>query len=128
MDKLFEKATRGKMRFPYKGWISAEELWDLSQKDLDSVYKTLVAQNKTEKNEESLLVEKSAAETELDVKIEIVKYIFEVKKMEAANRALEKENKEKIQKILAIKERRSEQALENATDEELNRMLAELKQ
>ena len=38
---IFELATREKYRFPYKGMISVEELWDLDIPELDRVYKSL---------------------------------------------------------------------------------------
>ena len=41
-ENLFEMATRSKLRFPStKGELSVEDLWDLSDKDLDVVYKNL---------------------------------------------------------------------------------------
>lgn len=53
---MFEIATRTKMRFPFKGMISVEDLWDLSVQNLDKVFKTLNSQRK-EAQEESLLHE-----------------------------------------------------------------------
>ena len=40
-ENIFEMATRNKYRFPYKGMISVEDLWDLNQTQLDSIYKAL---------------------------------------------------------------------------------------
>lgn len=55
MEKnLFELATRCKYRFPYRGQITIEDLWDLRLADLDSVFKTLNAEVK-KASEESLL-------------------------------------------------------------------------
>lgn len=52
--ELFEIAIRNKYRFPFKGWISTEDLWDLSVQNLDSIFKTLNKEFKTT-GEESLL-------------------------------------------------------------------------
>ena len=76
--KLFETATRNKMRFPFRGMISVEDLWDLSLTNLDSVFKTLNAEAK-KSEEESLLETKSKENEELSNKIEIVKYIVNTK-------------------------------------------------
>ena len=35
--ELFEIATRKKYRFPYKGLISVEDLWDLSMRELVAI-------------------------------------------------------------------------------------------
>ena len=72
--KIFEFATRNKVRFPFKGMISVEDLWDLSLTNLDSIYKTLNKQVK-QSEEESLLSTKASVDTELEVQIAIVKHI-----------------------------------------------------
>ena len=54
-ENLFEMATRNKLRFSStKGELSVEDLWDLSEKDLDVVYKNLKEQE-IKSSEESLL-------------------------------------------------------------------------
>ena len=53
-EKMFETAVRTKMRFPFKGVVSVEDLWDLSVENLDTVYKTLNSELK-KATEESLL-------------------------------------------------------------------------
>ena len=78
MEKLFEVATRNKFRFAFKGMISVEDLWDLKVEQLDVVYKNLMEEIK-KASEESLLKTKSKDQEELEVKINIVKYIVEVK-------------------------------------------------
>lgn len=125
MGNIFEYATRNKLRFPFKGSISVEDLWDLSETDLDKVYKALKAQEKHLK-EDSLLSRKTKEEEVLDIQIEIVKHIVVVKLAEKEARKRAAENKEKKQKILAIMAARDDKALENASDEELKRMLEEL--
>lgn len=82
MENMFEYATRNKVRFPFKGQISVEDLWDLRADDLDTVFKTLNRQVKQSK-EESLLTTKTAEDTALDIQIAIVKHIFDIKMQEA---------------------------------------------
>lgn len=126
MEKnLFELATRCKYRFPYRGQITIEDLWDLRLADLDSVFKTLNAEAKRA-SEESLLKLKAKEDEELSDKIAIVRYIVSVKLEEHKIREKEKANKETKQKLLAIKARREEAALENISDEQLNKMINEL--
>lgn len=125
IDKMFETATREKLRFPFKGQISVEDLWDLSIENLDSIFKILNAQLKQTK-EESLLQVKTAKDKELDTKIEIIKYVVRVKLEEKAANLQAKENKDKRGKILEILESKQDADLRNKTQEELTKMLEEL--
>lgn len=125
MENMFEYATRNKVRFPFKGQISVEDLWDLRADDLDTVFKTLNRQVKQSK-EESLLTTKTAEDTALDVQIAIVKYIFDIKMQEANTRLLDKERKAQKQKIMAILANKQEQELQNKSVDELQKMLEEI--
>lgn len=125
IKNMFEVATREKMRFPFKGMISVEDLWDLSVQNLDKVFKTLNSQRK-EAQEESLLNTKSSEDERLDTQIEIVKYIVNVKLEEQAARVKDAENKEKKQKIMALMAKKDDEAMENMSKEELQRLLDEL--
>lgn len=125
MADKFEYAVRNKLRFPYKGKISVEDLWDLSEMQLDQVYKELKKQEQHLK-EDSLLSRKTKEEEILEIQIEIVKYIVVVKLAEKEAMKKAAENKEKKQKILAVLAARDDKALEQASDEELKRMLEEL--
>ena len=122
---LFEIATRKKFRFPFKGMISTEDLWDLSVNNLDAVFKALNAESKQAK-EESLLTTKSAEDTILDMKIDIVKHIVNVKLAEAAEReqaVAKREQKRKLEALIANKQNAE---LEGKSLEELQAMLAAL--
>ena len=123
MNNMFEFATRNKLRFPFKGSISVEDLWDLSLANLDEVFKALKEKLK-KVNEESLLASKSKEEEVLEVQVEIVKYIFQTKKAEADARVLEKEKKEKLQKLLKIKEEKQNKALLDMSLEDLDKEIA----
>ena len=100
---IFEYATRNKVRFPFKGMISVEDLWDLSLTNLDSIYKTLNKQIK-QSEEESLLATKTNVDTELEVQVAIVKHIVSIKLEEQEARekaAVKKAQKQKIMSIIA---------------------------
>ena len=124
MEKLFERATRNKIRFGYRGVISTEDLWDLDVEELDGIYKNLMAEKKDSETE-SLLSEKKTNSI-LETKIEIVKYIFGVKVDEAKAAELKAENAAKKQKILAILARKQDAELENKSAEELEKLIADL--
>lgn len=124
-DKMFERAVRSKMRFPYKGQISVEDLWDLDVNALDGVFKTLNGKVKVSQ-EESLLQTRSKESEELMLQIEIVKHIVSVKLTEAEARKNAEANRAKRQQILGILADKQESDLKNKTPEELQAMLAAL--
>ena len=123
--ELFINATRANYQFPFRGMINVIDLWDLSLTNLDSVFKTLNAEAK-KSEEESLLNTKSKEDEEISNKIEIVKYIVSVKLDEKKKREDAKKNAEMRQRLLEIKAKRHDAALENMSDEELDKALAEL--
>lgn len=122
---LFEVATRNNYQFPFRGLINVIDLWDLSLTNLDSVFKVLNAEVK-KFEEESLLNTKTKEDEEISNKIEIVKYIVGVKLAEKEAKEDEKKNREMKQRLLAIKAKRQNEALENLSDEDLDRAIAEL--
>ena len=125
MEKIFEYAVRNKVRFPFKGVISVEDLWDLTPANLDSIYKTLNKQVK-QSEEESLLNTKTSVDTELEVQIAIVKHIVSVKLAEQEAREKASAKKAQKQKIMAIIASKQDEALQNSSVEDLQKMLDEL--
>lgn len=125
MSNMFEKAVKGKYRFPYKGQIAVEDLYDLPLGSLDTMFKTLNAEVK-KTDEESLLQTKSEEDDILATKIEMLKYIFNEKLEEKKNRQEAAERKEKKQKIMQIIATKQDEALRNASVEDLQKMLGEL--
>ena len=125
MEKMFEIATRTKMRFPFKGQISVEDLWDLNVRDLDNVFKTLNASVKRTQ-EESLLATKSEEDKTLTTQIEIVKYIVSVKLAEAEALQNAKEISERKQKLMELISAKQDEDLRGKSVDELKAMLNEL--
>lgn len=121
--ELFKLAAKEKYRFPFRGNISVEDLFDLTTSQLDVVYKELKSQVK--ESSDSLLKEVSTEDKELKNKIEIVKTIFEdkVKEKQLKELALaEKQRKERIKELIAQKK---DQDLADKSIEELEAMLGE---
>lgn len=124
-EETFIKASREKMRFPYKGLATVEDLWDLPVTELDKIYKSLNAKAK-QAQEESLLEVKTSEDEELTAQIEIIKYIVSVKLEEKKVAEMEKERKKQKQKIMSILASKQDEALQGKSIEELEKMLDEL--
>ena len=124
-ENIFEMATRNKYRFPYKGMISVEDLWDLNQTQLDSIYKALNKEVKANQ-EDSLMFSQTQTDLDLQAKIEIVRHIYTTKEQDAARRAAAAENAEKKRRILEILEQKQEDSLKNKSEDELIKMLNEI--
>jgi hypothetical protein len=129
MNKLFEMASQFKFRYPFKGMITTEDLWDLTPDQLDTVYKTLNKELSSIK-EDGLIQTKSADEgvkaNDLKNKLEIVKYIFASKQQAAELARMAAENAMKRKRIMEILAKKQEAALENMSEDDLKAALAEL--
>lgn len=125
VENIFEYATRNKVRFSFRGLISVEDLWDLSLTNLDAIYKDLKKQSK-QSEEESLLNIKTQEDELLSVQIEIVKYIVSVKLAEKEAREKASAKKAQKQKIMSIIAAKQDEALQNSSIDDLQKMLDEL--
>lgn len=129
-NNMFEMASQFKFRYPWKGMIATEDLWDLNQGQLDAVYQALSKELKTCQEGDSLLSTKPAnlfnKEQDLTCKIEIVKYIFNCKEQAAELHRMETERSAKKQHILEILAAKQENTLQNMSEEDLKKMLDDL--
>lgn len=129
INTMFEMATQFKFRYPYKGSITTEDLWDLDVNQLDIVYRHLSKELKA-LDGDSLIATKSADEgvkaNDLKNKIEIVKYIFNAKQQAAEFARMAVEKSAKKQHILDILAKKQENALESMSEDDLKKMLDEL--
>lgn len=130
INNMFEMASQFKFRYPWKGMITTEDLWDLNQGQLDAVYQTLSKELKTCQEGDSLLSTKPAnlfdKEQDLTCKIEIVKYIFNCKQQAAELHRMAAERAAKKQHILEVLAAKQENALQNMSEEDLQKMLDDL--
>lgn len=124
-ENLFEMATRNKFRFSStKGELSVEDLWDLSEKDLDVVYKNLKEQE-IKSSEESLLDDVNV-DPKLTAAIGIVKYIFTTKRNEKIAEKERIDKKLKQKKYIDALARKQDEAIENMSEAELQAMIDSL--
>ena len=122
---MFEKATRIKIRFPWRGQVSVEDLWELTPNELDGIYKKL-SKEATEASGDSLMKVNTSESEALTLKIDILKHIVSTKISEAnakENAILRKQKKDKIIGILADKE---DQELFDKSPEELRSLVDQL--
>lgn len=122
INDLFIMATRQKFRFPFKGQVSVEDLWDMHVRDLDTVFKALNAQAK-QADEESLLTTKTKEDSILEAKIAIVKHIVSEKLAEVEAKRLRAEQNEKKNRIAEILADKQDEELRGKSVAELTAML-----
>lgn len=125
----YELAIRSKMRFPSsKGDLTLEQLWDLPLQarngaDLDTVAKTINAELKGISEESFVDRGTNPRKKVLEYKLELVKHIITVQQNEnadALSKARAKEERQKLEAILATKQA---SALEQLSEEEIQRRL-----
>jgi hypothetical protein len=124
---MFDKATRMKLRFQSEkhGWVSIEDLWDISKAELNRMAKTLNRQLKQDE-EEDFLRESSTEDTENKLRFNLVLHILNVKIDESKAASEARANKEEKQRILDILKKKEDEALENLTQEQLMEKLKQL--
>lgn len=125
MENMFEKGLRSKVRFNYRGMCTIEDLYDLTRSNLNGIFVALKKQQ-NDKQAESLLNKKTKEDELLDLKIAIVKHVFEVKSQEMEERRQAAQKAALKQKLLGIKADRQDAALDKLSDEDLNKMISEL--
>lgn len=123
---LFEVATRKKLRFACrKGTVSVEELWEMSMKELDEVYSEL-ASTVEEKKSKSLMAAKDSKDEETEMKMNIVKYIFEVKNAELEERKTLADKKNQVAVIEAAIARKKQEEIDSMSLEDLEKKKREI--
>lgn len=126
MDKIFFKAAKQRLRFEYKGQISTEDLFQLSLRSLDTIGIALHKKIEETSGSFSLLTPKSTADTTLLLKLEVVKAVMVHLQEEAEQKETRAKRKAQRQRLLAIKDRKLDAALEDMSLEDLDKALDEL--
>lgn len=133
--KLFSEATRQNWLFvSSKGLLDLYQVWRLpitskspATATLDSVGAALLKQKRSLDSEESLVSSPASTElTEINERIEILKYIISVREAEQRAKEEAAEKAAKRARLLKIKHDRGLSAEEAMSDEELDTALKEL--
>ena len=123
---MFENALKNGFRYPSnKGLITTEDLFCLSLNDLNEIAKKI---NKLIKDseEESFIPGPNFNNNNDSKRLDIVKYIINLKINEQNAKMIEKSNAEKRQRILEIINKKDEESLENMSKEELEKLLTSI--
>jgi hypothetical protein len=119
---IFEAATRKRIRFPHNGQIDVEDLWELGERQLNGVYKTLVSQRVDESDS---LFDSPTTDDVLELKIAVVRHVFETKRAEKELAEQAEARRAEKQRIMEVLAQRQDRALFDLPEEEL---LAKLEQ
>ena len=123
-DKMFEKASKIKLRFPFKGSITVEDLWDLSARELDAIYRTVSKEIKS--IQEDSLLERKSGGTVLELQIDIIKHIYNAKQEETEKKEKAVARREQIRQLDDIIAQKENTALTEKSLDDLKKMRDEL--
>jgi len=122
---MFEKASRLKLRFHFKGICTVEDLWDLAVEELDHIYQTVKAGLRTTEN--SLLQKRKTREESLaELQAEILEHIVTIKLAEAEARVNRAERLEKKRRLTELLAQKQDEALLDKSPDEIAKMIDEL--
>lgn len=123
---IFEKATRERVRFSSsKGSLCVEDLWQLSLESLNSIAKDTNKELKATE-EEDFIGTKPRTNPTLQLKMDILKRIIEVKLEEKEAKAKRAERNAKLANLKQLANEKSAEAMQGKSLEEINAMIAEL--
>lgn len=118
---MYKKAAQLKLRFPFRGLSSVEDLFDLNLDDLDSLYKTLRRQ--VNQNEEGLLKTRTRADELLALQLDVVQDVFTTKQAEIDAREAAIERRAQKQRIMEIIAAKQDAELEGKSLDDLQAMI-----
>ena len=126
---MYKQAVMLKLRFETpKGLLTVEQLFDLSMTDLSTTIKKVNALIKKEQatdDDLSFLEGVDTTETQNSLRFRILKDVYLTKKDARDAAALDFEKKQRNQRIAEIIAKKKDEALENKSIEELEKMLEE---
>ena len=124
---IFERATKQKLRFASdRGDLTTEQIWDLSLTNIDKVARATNADLKNLTEESFVELRPNPLQTELKLKMEILKHIIAYK-LEAVAKTEEKAQKaEKRKVLLEALEAKETDELKGLSKDEILKKLEEL--
>jgi hypothetical protein len=133
MEKMFEQATRLKLRFvSTRGELSVENLWDVPLRSRDDCNLDKIARGVNrdleQASEESFVdtVKNNPAKNLLELKLKIVKHVITVKLEEEEQTKTRAENKIEREKLLAILAEKQDGKLSELSEKELKKRIEAL--
>lgn len=126
MTNMWLEALQKRLRFEFKGLISTEDLFDLDMSSLDIIYQKL-SKELREISGDSLLDNERADEIAwVQLKLDVVKHVFDIKKAEAEALRQKIANAEEKQRIMHIINEKENAELANLSINELKEKLNDL--
>ena len=123
-ENIFISALAQKLRFPYKGSISTEDLFSLGLTDLDYLYKTLTTREK-EISGDGLIKKANPAAKVLELQIAVVREVFDYRQAEINAKKAKAEVRQRNARIRELIAEKEDEALKNLSADELKKLIQE---
>lgn len=123
-ENIFISALAQKLRFPYKGSISTEDLFSLGLTDLDFLYKTLTTREK-EISGDGLIKKANPAAKVLELQIAVVREVFDYRQAEINAKKAKAEVRQRNARIRELIAEKEDEALKNLSADELKKLIQE---
>ena len=123
---MFKQATKQKLRFATnKGYLSVEDLRDLSLPSLDKIAVAL-DEELAKSPRKSFITDNTPKNDELELKFNIVKEIIATKMKEKSDKEIAKDKAAEKARLTELLAKKRSEKLESLSEEELMKRLAEL--
>lgn len=123
---MFDKATRTKLRFDIAGNCSTEDLWDFSKEDLAN-YEAKLQERIEKQGKRNRFAKPTDTNVKDELRLKIVSHIIDVKVAEEEESVTAAEKKQKINRLLELKQAKIDEAYKSKSLEEIETELALLK-
>lgn len=128
-SSIYKDASRRKLRFATnRGNLSVDQLWDLKDKEIETLIRAqynLIKSSKTEEEELSFLSDTEVLHEDTDEKLryQILEDIYKTKKAEREAKSNELEKKRYNEHIIELIQKKQDEELASLSIEELQKRL-----